>query len=141
MTAYFVDIDEEFQTALPNKLSFLVPEFDDETGEQIGFTLTPPIDEGRFEIASGDFPAIVFAKQDQIPRRAAQLTVEAAKVIKVGPWIEPPPPPPPANPSPSTAAGTWTNWLRFMQLAAGLIPVQSFKAHGMWFFVFPATVR
>jgi Flp pilus assembly protein CpaB len=97
VTAFFLDIDEEFQTILPNKLSFLVPELDDETGEQIGFSLTPPVDEGRFEIASGDFPAIVFARQDQIPRRAAQLTVQAAKVIKVGPWIEPTPAPPPAE--------------------------------------------
>ena len=31
----------------------------------------------------------------QIPRRVAQLTVQAAKIIKVGPWIEPPPPPTP----------------------------------------------
>ncbi|MFC1975981.1 Flp pilus assembly protein CpaB [Chloroflexota bacterium] len=97
VTAFFIDIDEEFQTALPNKLSFLIPELDPDTDEQTGFTLSDPIDEGRFEIASGDIPAIVFARQAQIPRRAAQLTVEAAKVIKVGPWIDPPPPPPPAE--------------------------------------------
>jgi Flp pilus assembly protein CpaB len=97
VTAFFLDIDEEFQSVVPNKLSFLVPEFDSETGEQIGFSLTAPIDEGRFEIAAGDTPAIVFAQHEQIPRRAAQLTVQAAKVIKVGPWIEPPPPPPPAE--------------------------------------------
>ncbi|MEW5961873.1 MAG: hypothetical protein AB1801_29480, partial [Chloroflexota bacterium] len=52
---------------------------------------------GRFELSSGDIPAIIFAREAQIPRRVAQLTVPAAKVIRVGPWIEPPPPPPPAE--------------------------------------------
>lgn len=98
VTAFFVDVDEEFQTTLPNKLSFLIPQLDPETGEDTGlFTLSAPIDEGRFEIASGDIPAIVFAREPQVPRRVAQLTVQAAKVIRVGPWIEPPPPPPPAE--------------------------------------------
>lgn len=98
VTAFFVDVDEEFQTTLPNKLSFLIPDLDPTTGESTGrFTLSEPIDEGRFVVASGDIPAIVFAREVQVPRRVAQLTVQAAKVIKVGPWIEPPPPPPPAE--------------------------------------------
>jgi Flp pilus assembly protein CpaB len=98
ISAFFTDVDEEFQTTLPNKLSFIVPELDPETGEDTGrFTLSDPVDEGRFVISSGDIPAIVFAREAQIPRRVAQLTVQAAKVIKVGPWIEPPPPPPPAE--------------------------------------------
>ncbi len=95
VSAFFADVDEEFQSTLPNKLSFIVPELDPETGADTGrFTLSSPIDEGRFVISSGDVPAIVFAREAQIPRRVAQLTVQAAKVIKVGPWIEPPPPPP-----------------------------------------------
>ncbi|GAB4413792.1 MAG: hypothetical protein Fur0044_08290 [Anaerolineae bacterium] len=98
VTANFVDVDEEFQTTLPNKLSFLVPELDPETGEPTGnFTLSNPVDEGRFVVAAEDIPAVVFAREAQIPRRVAQLTVQAAKVIRVGPWIEPPPPPPPAE--------------------------------------------
>jgi pilus assembly protein CpaB len=98
VTAGFRDVDEEFQTTLPNKLSFIVPELDPETGEDTGrFTLSSPIDEGRFEIASGDIPAIAFPREEQIPRRVAQLTVEAAKVLRIGPWIEPTPPPPPAE--------------------------------------------
>ena len=98
ITAFFVDVDEEFQTTLPNKLSFIVPELDPETGEDTGrFTLSNPIDEGRVELFSGDIPAIAFPREPQIPRRVAQLTVQAAKVIRVGPWIEPPPPPPPAE--------------------------------------------
>jgi Flp pilus assembly protein CpaB len=95
ITAFFVDVDEEFQAKLPNKLQFFTPDINTETGELLGtFTLSDPVDEGRFEIASGDLPAIVYARETQIPRRVAQLTVPAAKVIKVGPWIEPPPPPP-----------------------------------------------
>ena len=96
VTAHFVDVDEEFQTILPNKMQFFFPKYDQETGEPIGFEVSETRDEGRFEVA-GDFSAIVSARQMQIPRRAAQLTVPAAKVIKVGPWIEPPPPPPPAE--------------------------------------------
>jgi Flp pilus assembly protein CpaB len=97
VTAFFVDVDEEFQTTLPNKLSFLVPELDAEGNPTGRFTLSAPTDEGRFVVASGDIPAIVFARETQVPRRVAQLTVQAAKVIRVGPWIEPPPPPPPAE--------------------------------------------
>jgi Flp pilus assembly protein CpaB len=97
VTAFFVDVDEEFQTTLPNKLSFLIPELDEEGNLTGRFTLSTPVDEGRFVVASGDIPAIVFARETQVPRRVAQLTVQAAKVIRVGPWIEPPPPPPPAE--------------------------------------------
>jgi Flp pilus assembly protein CpaB len=96
VSASFVDVDEEFQTKLPNKLSFIVPELDPETGEDTGrFSLSAPIDEGKFENAAGDIPVIVFARENQIPRRVAQLTVQAAKIIRVGPWIEPPPLPTP----------------------------------------------
>jgi Flp pilus assembly protein CpaB len=96
VTAFFVDVDEEFQTTLPNKLSFIVPELDPETGEDTGrFSLSTPIDEGRFELSSGDIPAIVFAREKQIPRRVAQLTVQGAYVVEVGPWLEPPLPPTP----------------------------------------------
>lgn len=95
VTAFFVDVDEEFQSRLPNKIQFFFPQFDPETGEQVSFSLSQELDEGRFEVASGDLPAIILPKEDQIPRRVAQLTVPAAKVIRVGPWIEPPPPPTP----------------------------------------------
>lgn len=98
VTAFFVDVDEEFQTTLPNKLRFILPELDPETNDPTGkFTLAEPVDEGRFVVAAQDTPAIVFAREAQLPRRVAQLTVQAAKVIRVGPWIEPPPPPPPAE--------------------------------------------
>ena len=96
VTAFFVDVDEEFQTTLPNKIRFFFPELDAETLEPTGFfTLSAPIDEGRFGVASEDIPAIVFPREDQIPRRVAQLTVQAAKVIRIGPWVEEPAPAPP----------------------------------------------
>lgn len=95
VTAFFVDVDEEFQTTLPNKLSFIVPELN-ENGDPTGrFTLSNPVDEGRFVVAAQDTPAIVFAREAQLPRRVAQLTVQAAKVIRVGPWIQPTPAAPP----------------------------------------------
>jgi len=99
ITAFFLDVDEEFQTRLPNKVQFFFPQLDPETGEPIGFSFdaeTAP-DEGRFVVGAGDLPAIVFPREDQIPRRVAQLTVQAAKVIRVGAWQEEPPPPPPAG--------------------------------------------
>ena len=60
-----------------------------------------PIDEGRFELGAGDVASIVNAAGTQIPRRVAQLTVQAAKVVRVGPWLEPPPPPPPEEGQPT----------------------------------------
>jgi Flp pilus assembly protein CpaB len=73
VTSFFVDVDEEFQTTLPNKLSFIIPQLDPETGEETGlFTLSAPIDEGRFVVASGDIPAVVFAREAQIPRQHQQ---------------------------------------------------------------------
>lgn len=94
-TAFFVDVDEEFQSQLPNKVQFFLPELDSETGETIGFQVSEEFDQGRFD-SFGDLPAIIFPRTgQQVPRRVAQLTVQSAKVIRVGPWIEPPPPPPP----------------------------------------------
>jgi pilus assembly protein CpaB len=95
VTAFFVDVDEEFQTRLPNKINFFFPITDQTTGDEISVETTDPFDEGRFAVTSGDLPAIVSPREPQVPRRVAQLTVQSAKVVKVGPWIEPPPPPPP----------------------------------------------
>jgi Flp pilus assembly protein CpaB len=114
VTAFFVDVDEEFQTTLPNKIRFFFPELNSETLEPTGFfTLSDSIDEGRFGVASEDIPAIVFPRENQIPRRVAQLTVQGAKVIRVGPWLDEPPPapvegadpeaPPPPPPLPDIA--------------------------------------
>jgi pilus assembly protein CpaB len=110
VTAFFIDVDEEFQAPLPNKIRFFFPQFDEE-GLQSGISLSEPIDEGRFELGAGDIASIVVPNGDQVPRRVAQLTVQSAKVLRVGPWIElaapappqpaeegqPPPPPPPPD--------------------------------------------
>ncbi len=100
ITAFFIDVDEEFQTPLPNKMRFFFPSFDQETGVQTGVTLSTPTDEGRFEIGAGDVAAIVNGSSEQIPRRVAQLTVQSAKILRVGPWLEEPAPPPPEDGSP-----------------------------------------
>jgi Flp pilus assembly protein CpaB len=112
MMASFIDMDIDFQTKLPNLVSFLITRVDPETGD-VSFTLSSPNDEGRFEVPQGlppDISSIVYPREVQRPRRVAQLTVPAAKVLRVGPWIElpsqqpqpveedqPPPPPPPPS--------------------------------------------
>lgn len=100
VTSNFIDVDEEFQSPLPNKTRFFFPTFDSESGVQTGIELSAPIDEGRFELGAGDVASIVNASSSQIPRRVAQLTVQSAKVLRVGPWIEEPTPPPPDDGSP-----------------------------------------
>ena len=83
--ASFIDIDTEFQTELPNLIAF----FSTVTTGTI--TLSPPTDEGRIETPPGlppDSSSIVYPRESQRPRRVAQLTVPAAKVLRTGPWIE-----------------------------------------------------
>lgn len=100
ITSFFIDVDEEFQAPLPNKMSFFFPTFDTESGVQTGIELSDPVNEGRFEVSAGDIAAIVEASTPQIPRRVAQLTVQSAKVLRVGPWVEEPAPAPPEDGSP-----------------------------------------
>ncbi|MFQ5612501.1 MAG: Flp pilus assembly protein CpaB [Anaerolineae bacterium] len=83
----FVDVDEEFQTKKPNLFSFLSFEEDPDTGVTT-FTLTDAIDEGRLQIENENFPGFAFPREDQRPRLVAQLTVQQAKVLKIGPWID-----------------------------------------------------
>lgn len=97
VTAFFIDVDEEFQSPLPNKIRFFFPIFDEESGNQVGVELSETFDEGRFELGADEIASIVGASGPQIPRRVAQLTVQSAKVLRVGPWIEEPAPPPPED--------------------------------------------
>jgi pilus assembly protein CpaB len=97
ITSFFIDVDEEFQAPLPNKIRFFFPVFDEESGNQIGIELSETFEEGRFELNADEIASIVSARTPQIPRRVAQLTVQSAKVLRVGPWIEEPPPPPPED--------------------------------------------
>jgi Flp pilus assembly protein CpaB len=112
IVASFIDLDQEFQTKLPNLISFFSKQEDLDGNVTVQFSA--PTDEGRFEAPPGLPPEIpgayVYARESQRPRRVAQLTVEAAKVLRVGPWIDlpedqpqpteegqPPPPPPPPD--------------------------------------------
>ena len=112
IVASFIDLDQEFQTKLPNLISFFSKQEDEEGNVTVQFSAAT--DEGRFEAPPGLPPEIpgayVYAREAQRPRRVAQLTVEAAKVLRVGPWIDlpsdqpqpteegqPPPPPPPPD--------------------------------------------
>ncbi len=114
IVASFIDMDKDFQSMLPNLISFFSLEIIDAEKGLVTYQLTEPTDEGRFEIPPGLPPeipgAVVYAREPQRPRRVAQLTVPAAKVLRVGPWIElpadqpppteegqPPPPPPPPD--------------------------------------------
>ncbi len=83
--ASFIDLDTEFQTELPNRVFFF------STATTATIILSEPIDRGRIETPPGlpsDSSSIVFPREAQRPRRVAQLTVPAAKVLRMGPWIE-----------------------------------------------------
>ncbi|RME51187.1 MAG: hypothetical protein D6796_01490, partial [Caldilineae bacterium] len=105
MTFSIVDLDPDFQTILPNKFSFLLQDIQGAGGEQqtTSVSLSPAIDKGRLNIENEQFPGFEFPQEPQRPRRVAQLTVQKAKVIKVGPWIEiaPPEAAPPAEGEPT----------------------------------------
>jgi Flp pilus assembly protein CpaB len=111
MTVSFVDLDPEFQTVLPNKFSFITTEpiiiGEEVVGTQISIDPSKATDEGRLSIENEDFPGFEFPAEAQRPRRVAQLTVQKAKVVKVGSWLPEPtpapieegaPPPTPAAP-------------------------------------------
>lgn len=96
MTFSVVDIDTEFQTILPNKFSFLnTTEVLDADGNVTGTTTEMDPNgaspKGRLSIENEAYPGFEFPSEEkQRPRRVAQLTVQRGRVIKVGPWIEPP---------------------------------------------------
>ncbi len=96
VTAFFVDVDEKTQTPLPNKMQFLV--FIPVTDKASGLTGFSPqlLDagfEGQVETFTDSPPvtAIINANGESIPRRVAQLTVQAAKIMRVGTWLAPTP--------------------------------------------------
>jgi len=84
-----VDIDEEFQTILPNQGACM------STGEEEGGGCQSGV-LGRIEsLATGDLVNVVPSEGQQRPRMVAQLTVQDAIVLGVGDWREEPPPPQP----------------------------------------------
>jgi Flp pilus assembly protein CpaB len=99
--ASFIDIDTDFQTELPNLIRFFTLGQDPDTGVQT-LHFFEEITEGRVE-RPPDLPSgIVYGREDdegelQRPRRVGQLTVQAAKVLRIGPWIDMPVPGPPVE--------------------------------------------
>lgn len=76
----FVDIDEEFQTRLPNDI-FIISR-----GEEGGFTILNPVD-GRIEtafLAGESVPILIGPTELARPRLVTQMTVQDALVINTG---------------------------------------------------------
>lgn len=87
-----VDIDEEFQTLLPNQARCLSPSDDAACSGMSG-----PM--GRMEVLPNSWVVNMMPSEEQRPRLVTQLTVEAAEVLYVGDWSaeEVPPKPPGAE--------------------------------------------
>ncbi|MCU0476124.1 MAG: Flp pilus assembly protein CpaB, partial [Anaerolineae bacterium] len=87
MSSLFVDLDEDFQSMLPNDIQFIVL-------SQDGFTLLQPVD-GRFDtipfsytLGEGNIqsaiPVVIRPNEPPRPRLVTQMTVQDALVIYVG---------------------------------------------------------
>ncbi|MCB9433824.1 MAG: hypothetical protein H6668_17780 [Ardenticatenaceae bacterium] len=84
MTLNLVQLDEEFQTQLPNQTQRI-----DETSLSTGLPfLLPAATEGRLEFVDelGIVGEIAPVLPVQIPRQVTQLTVQQAQVLWVGTW-------------------------------------------------------
>ena len=100
MTLNLVQLDEEFQTQLPNQTQRI-----DETSLSTGLPfLLPAATEGRLEFVDelGIVGEIAPVLPVQIPRQVTQLTVQQAQVLWVGTWD---------NKRPSSAPATQTDAL------------------------------
>jgi Flp pilus assembly protein CpaB len=88
MSLTLVDLDQEFQTDLPN-----VAQRVDETAFSAGTAfLFPPTAQGRLELLPNlNTVALIGpgAGKDPIPRRVTQLTVQQMEVLWVGSWRTP----------------------------------------------------
>ena len=108
----FAELDEEFQTLLPNAAAFILFDTtatDGAEGEDTGqgvrtvFIIDPY---GRFEALSNGDLAHVAPSGDQQPVPVSFI-IQNAKVIQVGEWKPPQPPAPPtATPDPAVATPT-----------------------------------
>ena len=79
-----VDLDEEFQTIMPNNMSCISPP------EGEGCVGGPM---GRLEVLQTGWLVNVAASEGQRPRLVTQLTVQDAEVLHVGEWPAEEPPP------------------------------------------------
>jgi hypothetical protein len=86
----FVDLDEEFQTILPNGIRLLsLEDFDPVTGIRT-FNILAEVD-GRGEtvlIGGTAFDAIITPKEDPRPRLTTQMTIQDALVVYLGVFPE-----------------------------------------------------
>jgi len=78
MSFLFVDIDEEFQSILPNTITLI--SFDEQGNVVPGASGI----EGRLDVGLGGSPVVVGPSEDQRPRLLTQRTVQAAWVLRVG---------------------------------------------------------
>ena len=93
ITLLLVDLDEEYQTILPNRA--LVPVESVGPEGEVSIVYEERI-LGRLEVQpDGTVVTVLPGESSQRPRMVAQLTVQDAIVIGVGDWREEPPPPPP----------------------------------------------
>ena len=84
LSLLMVELDEEFQTILPNQMACISPP------EGEGCVGGPM---GRLEVLPNGWLVNVTASEDQRPRLVTQLTVQDAEVLHVGEWLvaeEPP---------------------------------------------------
>ncbi len=101
MSMLFVDVDEEFQSILPNNITLV------SIGEG-GDIVPQQAIEGRLDVGLGGSPVIVGPSETQRPRLVTQRTVQSAWVLRVGdfptegPYIGATPTP---RPSPTPAEG------------------------------------
>lgn len=90
-SALFVDLDEDFQSMLPNDIQFIIL-------TEGGFTLAQPVD-GRFDTIpfsytigednlQSAFPVVIRPNEPPRPRLVTQMTVQDAVVIHVGDFPE-----------------------------------------------------
>ncbi len=91
-----VDLDEEFQTLLPNNSTCVSPT--EEEGCQGGIL-------GRLETLPNGWVVKVEPRGEQRPRLVTQLTIQDAKVLQIGDWIKQEEEAPPPEEAPETEEG------------------------------------
>jgi pilus assembly protein CpaB len=84
LSALMIELDEEFQTPLPNQLSSVGGGGEGEEGGTM--SISGPA--GRFEVLPNGVLVNVTPNGPQNPRMITQLTVQDAVVLRVGDWEE-----------------------------------------------------
>ena len=77
LSMLFVDIDEDFQSILPNRITLV-------SIDEAGNVIPQEGVEGRLDVGLGGSPVIVGPSEIQRPRLLTQRTVQSAWVIRVG---------------------------------------------------------